>query len=79
MDVSPICTWSPTCSSDIITDCPFSRSTLPEAGKQPPPPPDGAAVVVVVVVVVGGGVVVVVVVVVLVVVVVGRHVRWKFV
>ena len=45
----------------MVTESPFSRSTLPEAGKQPPsPPPDGGAVVVVavvvVVVVVAGGV-----------------------
>ena len=73
MEVLPVCTLSHTCRSDIITDWPFSRSTLPEAGKQCPPPPDGGAVVVVVVVVVGGGggLVVVVVVVVVVVIMVG--------
>ena len=46
-DVLPVCTWSPICSSDIITDFPFSSLTLEADGKQPPP--DGAAVVVVVV------------------------------
>ena len=56
--VLPVCTLCPTCSSDIVTDSPFSRRTFPEAGKHPPS--DGAGVVVVVV---GAGVVVVVVVV----------------
>ena len=36
----PICTRSPTCRSDIVTDFPFSRFTLAEEGKQPPPESD---------------------------------------
>ena len=31
----PVCTRSPTCSSDMVTDFPFSRYTLAEEGKQP--------------------------------------------
>ena len=37
----PVCTLSPICSSDIVTDLPQIRLTLDVAGKQPPPPPDG--------------------------------------
>ena len=37
----PVCTWSPNCNSDIVTDSPFARKTLPEDGKQPPPPDGG--------------------------------------
>ena len=32
----PVCTLSPLCSSDIVTDLPFSRVTLAVDGKQPP-------------------------------------------
>ena len=31
----PVCTLDPICSSDILTDFPFSRLTLAEDGKQP--------------------------------------------
>ena len=44
----PICTLSPTCNSDIVTDFPFSRETLAVDGKQSTPPPPLEAVVVVV-------------------------------
>ena len=30
----PVCTLSPTCSSDIVTNSPFSRETLAVDGKQ---------------------------------------------
>ena len=33
----PVCILSPVCSSDIVTDLPFSRVTLAVDGKQPPP------------------------------------------
>ena len=36
----PVCTLSPTCNSDIVTDSPFSRVNLDVDGKQPPPPPE---------------------------------------
>ena len=39
--MTPVCTWSPNCNSDIVTDFPFTRKTLPEGGKQPPPPDGG--------------------------------------
>ena len=52
----PVCTLSPVCRSDIVTDLPFSRVTLAVEGKQPPPPPpDGGGGAVVVVVGGGGG------------------------
>ena len=31
----PVCTLSPICSSDIVTDFPFSTLTLATDGKQP--------------------------------------------
>ena len=39
----PVCTLSPVCNSDIVTDLPFSRETLAVVGKQPPPFDDGGA------------------------------------
>ena len=30
----PVCTWSPICSSDIVTDFPFSRLVFAWDGKQ---------------------------------------------
>ena len=38
----PVRTLSPVCSSDIVTDIPFSRETLAVLGKQPPPSDGGA-------------------------------------
>ena len=32
----PVCTRCPFCSSDIVTDSPFSRETLAVDGKHPP-------------------------------------------
>ena len=37
----PVCTLSPVCSSDIVTDFPSIRVTLAFDGKQPPPPDGG--------------------------------------
>ena len=41
--VLPVCTRSPVCNSDIVTDFPFLRFNLAEDGKQSPPD-DGAGV-----------------------------------
>ena len=41
--VLPVCTRSPVCNSDIVTDFPFLRFNLAEDGKQSPSD-DGAGV-----------------------------------
>ena len=36
----PVCTLSPFCSSDIVTDLPFSSLTVDVDGKHPSSPPE---------------------------------------